>query len=85
MTGDQLVPWSLAVEHTIEALDAAVEVAVLTGNWASEPRDAVRHLTTALLILAACKERERLARNEVAQQATAAPGSIVFKATSHGS
>jgi hypothetical protein len=63
---DDLGPWHLAVNKTIEAMNATTDVAVLTGNHAPEPREALEHLRTVLMILTACRERERLARNRIA-------------------
>ena len=60
---DELVPWNLAVNKIDEAMDAVIDVAILTGNHASEGREAVRYLRTALILTVASRERERLHRN----------------------
>lgn len=72
MDRDDLGPWNLAVNNTISALNAAIDVAILTGNHAPAPREAVAHLHTTLIVLVACRERERLARNRLEQGSTKA-------------
>ena len=65
---DGLGPWHLAMTLLQQASEAVVDVAVLMSNHATEPRAAYRYLTTALLLMERCRERERLARNRLGQE-----------------
>jgi hypothetical protein len=63
---DNMGPWNRAVSNLLVAVEAIIDVAVLTGNHAPEPREACAQALNALLILERGRERERLARNQIA-------------------